>query len=46
MPDAAVGVYMERCAEYVVAILAATKAGGAFVPLELAFPISQLEGVV
>ncbi|QIN81356.1 amino acid adenylation domain-containing protein [Rubrobacter tropicus] len=45
-PDAAVGVYMERCAEYVVAILAAMKAGGAFVPLELAYPPSQLEDVL
>ena len=45
-PDAAVGVYMERCAEYVVAILAAMKAGGAYVPLELAYPESQLEDVL
>jgi amino acid adenylation domain-containing protein/thioester reductase-like protein len=45
-PDTAVGVYMERCAEYVVAILAAMKAGGAFVPLELAYPASQLEDVL
>lgn len=45
-PDGAVGVYMERCAEYVVAILAAMKAGGAFVPLELAYPPSQLEDVL
>ena len=46
VPDAAVGVYMERCAEYVVAILAAMKAGGAFVPLELAYPATQLEDVL
>jgi thioester reductase-like protein/amino acid adenylation domain-containing protein len=46
VPDAAVGVYMERCAEYVVAILAAMKAGGAYVPLELAYPASQLEDVL
>ena len=46
VPDAAVGVYMERCAEYVVAILAAMKAGGAYVPLELAYPVSQLEDVL
>ena len=46
VPDTAVGVYMERCAEYVVAILAAMKAGGAFVPLELAYPASQLEDVL
>jgi len=46
VPNAAVGVYMERCAEYVVAILAAMKAGGAYVPLELAYPPSQLEDVL
>ena len=45
-PDRAVGVYMERCADYVVAILAAMKAGGAFVPLELAYPPQQLEDVL
>ena len=37
---------MERCAEYVAAILATMKAGGAFVPLELAYPVSQLEDVL
>ena len=46
VPDAAVGVYMDRCAGYVVAILAAMKAGGAFVPLELAYPEQQLEDVL
>jgi amino acid adenylation domain-containing protein/thioester reductase-like protein len=45
-PGSAVGVYMERCAEYVVAMLAAMKAGGAFVPLELAYPARQLEDVL
>ncbi|MBX6763493.1 MAG: non-ribosomal peptide synthetase [Rubrobacteraceae bacterium] len=41
-----VGVYMERCAEYVVACLAAMKAGGAFLPLELAYPESLLAEVL
>src|SRR5215213_9794856 len=37
-PDEPVGVYMERRAEYVVACLAAMKAGGAYLILELAYP--------
>src|SRR5215211_7095202 len=45
-PDEVVGVYMGRCAEYVVACLAALKAGGAYLPLELAYPPSMLEEVV
>jgi amino acid adenylation domain-containing protein/thioester reductase-like protein len=45
-PDTAVGVYMDRCAEYVVAVISAMKAGGAFVPLELAYPAQQLEDVL
>jgi non-ribosomal peptide synthetase component F len=45
-PDELVGVYMERCVEYVVACLAALKAGGAFLTLELAYPASLLGEVV
>jgi amino acid adenylation domain-containing protein/thioester reductase-like protein len=45
-PDEFVGVYMERCVEYVVACLAALKAGGAFLTLELAYPASLLGEVV
>jgi len=37
-----VGVYMERRAEYIVACLAALKAGGAYITLELAYPPSLL----
>ena len=44
-PDSLVGVYMERCAEYVVACIAALKAGGAYLVLELAYPPSLLEEV-
>lgn len=43
---AAVGIHMERCPEYVVAMLAALKAGGAFLPLELAYPEGMLAGIV
>src|SRR5919107_1042288 len=45
-PDEPVGVYMERRAEYVVACLAAMKAGGAYLVLELAYPPSLLADVV
>jgi amino acid adenylation domain-containing protein/thioester reductase-like protein len=45
-PDEPVGVYMERRAEYVVACLAAMKAGGAFLILELAYPPPMLADVV
>ncbi len=41
-PNEPVGVYMERRAEYVVACLAAMKAGGAYLILELAYPPSLL----
>jgi amino acid adenylation domain-containing protein/thioester reductase-like protein len=45
-PDEPVGVYMERRAEYVVACLAAMKAGGAYLILELAYPPPMLADVV
>lgn len=45
-PDGVVGVYMERRVEFVVACLAALKAGGAFLPLELAYPTSLLGDVL
>ena len=45
-PDEPVGVYMERRAEYVVACLAAMKAGGAYLVLELAYPTPLLADVM
>ena len=45
-PDEPVGVYMERRAEYVIACLAAMKAGGAYLVLELAYPPRLLTDVV
>ncbi|MGH3088477.1 MAG: amino acid adenylation domain-containing protein, partial [Rubrobacteraceae bacterium] len=44
--DSAVGIYMERSVEYVISMLAALKAGGAYLPLELAYPKSMLEEVI
>jgi amino acid adenylation domain-containing protein len=37
-PEILVGLYMERCAEIVVAILAVLKAGGAYVPIDPSYP--------
>ena len=45
-PDDVVGVYMDRSADFVVACLAALKSGGAFLPLELAYPSSMLNDVI
>ena len=45
-PDEVVGVYMEHCTGYLVACLAALKAGGAYLPLEMAYPEAMLGEVV
>ena len=45
-PDQLVGVLMERRVDYVVACLAALKAGGAFLVLELAYPDALLADVL
>src|SRR3712207_200384 len=45
-PDEIVGVYLERRLEFVVACLATLKAGGAFLPFELAYPPSLLGDVL
>src|SRR6185295_4756304 len=41
-PEVFVGIYMERSAEMVVAILATLKAGGAYVPLDASTPFERL----
>ena len=43
--DTPVGIYMETCAEYVVPYLAALKAGGAYMPLDLTYPRNLLEKI-
>lgn len=45
-PDELVGVLMERRLEYVVACLAALKAGGAYLTLEMAYPDALLADVI
>lgn len=44
--DSLVGVLLPRSADYVIACLAALRAGGAFLVLELAFPAEQLADVI
>ncbi len=41
-PEAAVAVFMERSVEMVVAILAVTKAGGFYLPLDTGYPPERL----
>ena len=41
-PESRVGVYMERSIETVVALLATLKAGGAYLPLDPAYPSERL----
>src|SRR5216684_6373428 len=41
-PEAVVGIAMERCAEMLIAMLAAWKAGGVYLPLDPAYPAERL----
>ena len=42
-PDTLVGVHMERSAKLIVALLGIIKAGGAYLPLDLAYPKERME---
>ena len=42
-PEVFVGIYMERSAATVIAILAVLKAGGAYVPIDLGYPQERVE---
>ncbi|MGV7223744.1 MAG: AMP-binding protein, partial [Nitrospinales bacterium] len=44
--DSAVGIFMETCAEYVISYIAALKAGGAYIPLDLVYPDSLLKKIL
>ena len=44
--DGIVGIYLERSLEYVIAYIAALKAGGAYLPIELSYPENLLKSVV
>ncbi|QSQ26379.1 non-ribosomal peptide synthase/polyketide synthase [Pyxidicoccus parkwayensis] len=41
-PEAVVGLYLERSAELVISLLATLKAGGAYLPLDTAYPAEHL----
>ncbi|MEP7010066.1 MAG: amino acid adenylation domain-containing protein [Acidobacteriota bacterium] len=45
-PEVRVGICLERSAETVVAMLAVLKAGGAFVPLDLAWPAERISSLL
>ncbi len=45
-PDASVGVLMEKCADYIIACMAALKAGGAYLPLDMAYPKGFLNRIL
>eukprot|EP00397_Hematodinium_sp_SG-2012_P001900 GEMP01001905.1.p1 GENE.GEMP01001905.1~~GEMP01001905.1.p1 ORF type:complete len:1374 (+),score=347.63 GEMP01001905.1:312-4433(+) len=40
------GILMEHCAEFVIAYIAALKAGGAYMPLEIVYPADLLQRVL
>jgi amino acid adenylation domain-containing protein len=42
-PDSVVAIFMERSAEYVIAYIAALKAGGAYMPVELVYPHGMID---
>ena len=44
--DEPVGIFMDTCAEYVLPYIAALKAGGAYMPLDLAYPRSLLKKIL
>jgi aspartate racemase len=41
-PDIPVGIYLDRCPEMVVSILGVLKAGGAYLPLDPAYPAERI----
>lgn len=46
IPDAVVGILMPRSVQYVIALVAVLKAGGAYMPLELVYPKALLERAI
>lgn len=45
-PNCISGIFMEHCIEFVIAYIAALKAGGAYMPLEIVYPPDLLERVL
>ena len=44
--DNAVGIFMETCSEYIVSYIAILKSGGAYMPLDLAYPDSLVGNIL
>jgi amino acid adenylation domain-containing protein/thioester reductase-like protein len=44
--DDSVGILMEKCADYIIACIAALKAGGAYLPLDMAYPEAFLSKIL
>lgn len=42
VPDSLVGIYLERSAQAIIALLAVVKAGGAYLPLDPAYPSERV----
>lgn len=45
-PEQVVGIFLERTAEFVIAMLAVLKAGGAYVPLDPSYPKDRLQSMI
>ena len=45
-PDVPVGICLDRSFDYVIAMLAASRAGGAFMPLDPGWPVERLQFVL
>ncbi|KAH3843031.1 hypothetical protein DPMN_116538, partial [Dreissena polymorpha] len=45
-PDTCVGIYMDKCIEYVVAYLGILRAGGAYMPLDISYPEALLQDIL
>ncbi len=45
-PETLIGIYMERSPEMIVAILGVLKAGGAYIPLDPAYPQERLAAII
>jgi amino acid adenylation domain-containing protein/thioester reductase-like protein len=41
-----IAIYMNKCAEYVISYIAALKAGGAYLPLDISYPENLLNSVL
>lgn len=45
-PDALVAIYLERSVDALISLLAVTKAGGAWIPLDPAYPTERTEAIL